>query len=250
MTPNCRPRKGIHFTRLRVVTAIAVILLFALPVCSWAENPFPLKIRGIKMGVPMSSVVNMIKGSGTYEASPANEKVRPALTWVLPNNPYYKKVTFRFTEKDRLFIIRFDLKRISRRDLRGIKKSLFKKYGISWDNPHKLKTKTGDALNYGPPQMGNIYFFEFTNRKTGDKAIELFDRVTSSEDRPRKKKDDKGKSVEKDIRAGKDASGKGTVSLKEVLPGVLKPDTGEKPAKPLPGTSTDSAKIGSEEEAK
>ena len=190
MKSYCRTWNGTDLRRIVFAAMSVVLLVSALPLCSWARNPYPPEIRDIEMGASLSSVVDMIKGSGSYDIIPPSVKQRPALIWSLKNNPIYEKVTFRFTEKDRLFIIRLKLKKISRREIRAIEKEFFKKYGISWDNPLKLKTRTGDALNYGPPQMGEVYCFELTNRKTGRKALEFFDRVISSEDRPLKKKDD------------------------------------------------------------
>ena len=78
------------------------------------------------------------------------------------------------------------MKNIPQRELRALKDPLFEKYGISWDDPWRLKVKDNDILLYGPPVMGDVYYFEFSNRKTGEKAMELLSRITSAEDRPAK----------------------------------------------------------------
>ncbi|MDQ7784550.1 MAG: hypothetical protein RDU20_16825 [Desulfomonilaceae bacterium] len=182
---------GRDFCRTIASGLAAAILVVAFPVVSWAQEPFPKKISGIKMGDSMSAVIDMVKDSGTYESTPGTEIQRPSLTWQLPNNPYYKQMSFKFTEKDRLYLIRFDLKNITRSDLRAMKKTLFDTYGISWDDPWKLKVKGQDVLLYGPPEMGRVYYFEFFEPKTGERAYELLERVMSAEDRPVKKKDEK-----------------------------------------------------------
>jgi len=171
-----------------------LVVLIPVPACS--QNPFPAKISGIKMGDSMASVMDMVKGEGKSEATPGTEIRRPSLKWYLPNNPYYKEMSFKFTEKDRLYLIRFDLKNVSRSDLRALKKSLFDKYGMSWDDPWKLKVKGKDVLLYGPPEMGRVYYFEFSDPKTGERAYELLDRVMSSEDRPAKKTGEDAKGTE------------------------------------------------------
>jgi hypothetical protein len=149
----------------------------------WAMNPFPPKIQGIQMGQPLSSVVTMIQGSGDHEVQPQADAGRSAVIWAVPESLYYKRLSFRFTEKDRLYLIRFDLKDISPGDLRALKKLLFEKYGISWDEPWRLKVKDEDVLLYGPPDLGKVYYFEFSNRKTGEKAMELLEREMSAFDR-------------------------------------------------------------------
>jgi len=175
-------------------------------------EPFPDNIQNIRMGASMNAVVDMIKGSGSHEVLPNPQGHRPILEWRLPDNPNYKKLSFRFTEKDRLYLIRFDLKEISQRDLRTLKKPLFKKYGISWDDPWKLKMKDDDILLYGPPEVGTVYYFEFTNTKTAEKAMELMHRVISTEDRPSRQQEVKPSEGEKKPEAAKEVAPSGAQS--------------------------------------
>jgi hypothetical protein len=255
--PFRRPWMSCHlYCRMGIVTAAFILLFLWVPGSSSALQPFPVKIRDIKMGQSMPSVIDMIKGSGTYEVAPPEERKRPSLTWLLPNSPYYRQLIFRFTEKDRLWLIRFDLKKLSRRDLRAIKKSLFEKYGISWNAPLRHKIKDKDIFNYGPPQMGRVYFFDITNRKTGEKAFELMDRITSSEDRPlrrKKKKEDKSSETalkKKDTagKKGKETGNKGEGSKtsagsgKTVPQATAPPVESKQPAKEPPGGSTEPEK--------
>lgn len=186
MIPRHSGTVGFGPCRTVVAAMSAAIFIVLIPVSSWPQDLFPAQIGKIKMGDSTSSVIDIVKGSGTYEAQPATETQRPLLKWLLPNNPYYKELSFKFTEKDRLYLMRFELKKISRSDLRAMKKTLFDKYGISWDDPWRLKVKGHDVLLYGPPEMGRVYYFEFSDPKTGDKAYEVLDRVMSAEDRPAK----------------------------------------------------------------
>jgi hypothetical protein len=180
-------RKG-HFGAgakgmIPVLPLIVAVLLLGVPRWAVAQEAFPTQIRGVKMGTSMAAVISMIKGSGTYEKQPLPLPQRIALVWTPQVSQYYKQVQFYFTEKDRLFLIRFKLKDISFRDFRGLKKDLFEKYGISWNDPWRLQIKENDVLLYGPPEKGRVYYFELTNPKTGEKAMELLDQAISKEDR-------------------------------------------------------------------
>lgn len=169
---------------IAVLMPILTVLLLAAPERATAQEAFPAQIKDVKMGASMSSVISMIKGRGTYEEKSLPMPHRKALVWTPKVSRYYNKVELHFTEKDRLFLIRFNLKNISFQDLRALKKDLFEKYGISWDAPWSLQIKENDALLYGPPEQGRIYFFELSNPKTGEKSLELLDKVISQEDRP------------------------------------------------------------------
>jgi len=180
-------RKG-HFRAGRndmiAVIMLIVTVLLAVPLWAIAQEAFPPQIKDVKMGASMSSVISMIKGRGSHEEKPLPMPQRKALVWTPQVSRYYNQVQFHFTEKDRLFLIRFNLKNISFQDLRALKKDLFEKYGISWDAPWSLQIKENDVLLYGPPEAGRIYYFELSNPKTGEKSIELLDKVISKEDRP------------------------------------------------------------------
>lgn len=182
---KCETSSRMPLMKLPFVLAIAIAagLVPCIPLSAIAQEPFPSQIRDVKMGVPMSEVLAMVKGAGTHATKPLPLPDRNALVWHLPDNPNFRQVVFQFTEKDRLFLIRFDMKNVPFRDLRALKKDLFEKYGISWDSPWTMKIKENDAVLYGPPSIGNIYFFEITNPKTGEKALEIMDRAISGEDR-------------------------------------------------------------------
>jgi hypothetical protein len=171
-------RNGIIAVLLPIVTMLAV------PLWAIAQEAFPPQIKDVKMGSSMSSVTSMIKGRGSHEEKPLPMPQRKALVWTPQVSRYYNQIQFHFTEKDRLFLIRFNLKNISFQDLRALKKDLFEKYGISWDAPWSLQIKDNDVLLYGPPEQGRVYVFELSNPKTGEKSIELLDKVISKEDRP------------------------------------------------------------------
>ncbi|MEW6138181.1 MAG: hypothetical protein AB1733_08115 [Thermodesulfobacteriota bacterium] len=182
---KCETSNRVSRMKLPVLLAVAIAvgLVPCILLSAFAQEPFPTQIRDVKMGVPMAEVLAMVKDAGTHVTKPLPLPDRNALVWHLPDNPNFRQVVFQFTEKDRLFLIRFDMKNVPFRDLRALKKDLFEKYGISWDSPWTMKIKENDAVLYGPPSIGNIYFFEITNPKTGEKALEIMDRAISGEDR-------------------------------------------------------------------
>jgi hypothetical protein len=182
------PRPGTVATVLLGVTC-AVIAASLLVPCAAAALPglMPEEISELDMGVPSSAVIEKIKSKGSYTIEPLPLDGRTRVVWVVPNDPHYKNVIFYFTEKDRLCIIRFTLDDISRGESPALKKAFFDKFDFSWDRPSKLRIKDEDAILYGAEKNNRLFFLEFTDRKTRERAFELFDRRVSSEDRTVKK---------------------------------------------------------------
>jgi hypothetical protein len=135
------------------------------------------------MGCSTSSVVAMINNSGTCTSMPVERENRTMLLWEHPNLIYYKGIEFQFTEKDRLYLIRFTLRDTARADYHSLKKIVFKDYDFSWDEPWKRILPDREMLLYGPEKGQDLYFIEFTNRKTHEKSFELFNREISATDR-------------------------------------------------------------------
>jgi len=214
---------------IAVLLPIVTVLLLAMPLWASAQEAFPPQIKDVKMGASMSSVISLIKGRGSHEEKPLPLPQRKALVWTPQVSRYYNQVQFHFTEKDRLFLLRFNLKNISFQELRALKKDLFEKYGISWDAPWSLQIKDNDVLLYGPPEAGRIYYFELSNPKTGDKSIELLDKIISQEDRPHSSVV-KAKGEDEGLQTGK--SGSGSSKLESEKPA----DKGSQlqPAEPAP----------------
>lgn len=183
------PPDSRKFKTVAIVLAALVIVSFA-PISSLAQKDFlPPEIQNIQLGISSSQVLDMIKNSGEHTTSPvAKAPKRTRLVWPLANNMYYKQVEFEFTEKDRLYLLRFVLNDELKWNLTALKKQFFDKYSISWDDPGRMRVKSYDVIVYIPDQ-GKWHFFEMRDVTTGQKSFELFDRKVSAEDRQLPKTD-------------------------------------------------------------
>ncbi|MGO9566454.1 MAG: hypothetical protein ACLP5H_02825 [Desulfomonilaceae bacterium] len=173
------PRK---FKTTTIVLA-ALVIVSLIPLRSLAQMDFlPAEIQDVELGISSSQLIDKIKNSGDHSTSPLANATRKKLVWPLANNPYYKQVEFEFTEKDRLYLMRFVLNQELRWNLTSLKKQFFDKYHISWDDPGKFRMKDNDVIMY-LPDHGKLHFFEMSDVTTGQKSFELFDRNVSAEDR-------------------------------------------------------------------
>ncbi len=174
------PRK---FQIIAIVYA-ALVVMSSAPTSSLAQNDFlPPEIQNIQLGISSSQVLDMIKNSGEHTTEPiAKAPKRTKIVWPLANNMYYKQVEFEFTEKDRLYLLRFILNDELKWNLTSLKKQFFDKYSISWDDPGRMRVKNYDVILYIPDQ-GKWHFFEMRDVGTGQKSFELFDRKVSAQDR-------------------------------------------------------------------
>jgi hypothetical protein len=180
------PRK---FKITTIVLATLVIVILA-PLRSLAQKDFlPPEIQDIELGISSSQVIDKIKNSGEHSTSTLANRKRTILVWPLASNMYYKQVEFEFTEKDRLYLLRFVLNDEMRWNLSSLKKQFFEKYHISWDDPGRMRVKDNDVILYIPDQ-GKWHFFEMREVTTGQISFELFDRNVSAQDRQPSKTDD------------------------------------------------------------
>ncbi len=171
----------------RVALALVTVAALSVPFVNLAyaqSNPVPQEIRDLKMGSSTAAVTERIKSVGTFETEPIKKENRTMLVWTRPDTPYYKNISFQFTEKDRLYLIRFTLNDAALADYHSLKRVVFKDYDFSWERPQKLRLPTRDMVLYGPEKGLELYFIEFTDRKSHEKCFELFNRSISSEDRP------------------------------------------------------------------
>ncbi len=187
------PRK---FKITPIVLATLVIVSLA-PLRSLAQKDFlPPEIQDIELGISSSQVIDKIKNSGEHSSSALANGKRTILVWPVASNMYYKQIEFEFTEKDRLYLLRFVLNDEMRWNLTSLKKQFFDKYKISWDDPGRMRVKNNDVILYIPDQ-GKWHFFEMRDVTTGQKSFELFDREVSAEDRqPPKTADSNAKPAE------------------------------------------------------
>lgn len=184
------PPDSRKFKTVAIVLAVLVIVSFA-PISSLAQKDFlPPEIQNIQLGISSSQVLDMIKNSGEHTTSPvAKAPKRTRLVWPLANNMYYKQVEFEFTEKDRLYLLRFMLNDELKWNLTSLKKQFFDKYLISWEDPGRMRVKNYDVIVYAPDQ-GKLNFFELRDVTTGQKSFEVFSRLVSAQDRQVQKTDD------------------------------------------------------------
>lgn len=185
---DVRLRAGIF--SVTIYFAACAFFLGFVPSAFGQSDPIPNEIRGLKMGDTSAMVVEKISHSGSYKDEPNDNRGRPKLTWTLQQSPHYKDVTFQFTEKDRLFLIRFNLKEAEKDEIQGLKKSFFDTQKFLWENPLKLKVNENDILLY-IKETGPECFLDFSNRKSGQRTFELFNRAISAEDRPAKSPEQK-----------------------------------------------------------
>ena len=134
------PRK---FQTITIVLA-ALVIVSLTPLNSLAQKDFlPPEIQDVQSGMPSSQVIDKIKNSGEHSTSDSLrlKRKRMKLVWPLASNMYYKQVEFEFTEKDRLYLLRFVLNDEMRWNLTSLKKQFFDKYKISWDDPGRMRSE-------------------------------------------------------------------------------------------------------------
>jgi hypothetical protein len=178
----CR-RRTTYFS-VMYVGVFALILVFYSNAFS-QNDPLPKEIRELKMGDSSAGVIEKISKSGSYTKGEQGSQGRLKLNWLPSENPNFKDLTFTFTEKDRLCLIRFNLKDAEKDQIQALKRSFFDSQHFLWDEPLKMKVKDDSILLY-IKESGPEAFFDFSNGKTGERAFELFNRAISVEDKPQK----------------------------------------------------------------
>jgi hypothetical protein len=174
--------------KLMVISAAIAALIACSPAA--VENPVPDQIKNLAMGASMASVKEMLNGSGGVVTGVSQDKRGPEITWTPTANPYYQTIDFDFTEKDRLYIVRYNLKEAPREEYHRVKKAFFDLYKFDRENPGRLKLRGNDTLVYDRPANSNTYLFEITDQKTGSKSIEIFERSMSAQDKPQKQSEE------------------------------------------------------------
>ena len=231
-----------------LLALVALFVVSAATVTYAQSNPIPPEVKDLRMGSSTATVIDKIKSLGSYSSEKLDKENRTMLIWHRPDTPYYKDIEFQFTEKDRLYLIRFVLNDAARADYHALKRTVFKDYDFSWERPQKLMLQNREMQLYGPEKGMELFFIEFTDKKTHAKSFELFNRSVSATDRPEPlsftKKDGKKQEPGKEAPAeqgAKTQAGDKTESAAEpaVTPGESsKPATAEKseslqsPAKP------------------
>jgi hypothetical protein len=178
------------FRSLMTISVVACLLMAMASTTSFGlEDVLPSQIRDLKMGTSSSQVIDKIGSAGTHskEVDPKDQRMK--LTWQVPNSPYYQELIFGFTQKDRLYQIRFSLRQELRHEWQPLKKAIFNRFRISSEDPTKMRIKGQDVLMYMPEKGEVNSFFELTDVKTGEKWFELFNRDISFQDKQTQPKD-------------------------------------------------------------
>ena len=184
-----------------LVLGLAVIfcsLLVASCIHLDTSSFLPNEIKDLQMGMSSEQVLAGIKNPGKYTRSDLKMPGRFKITWPLAYSKYYKRIEFEFTEKNRLYQARFVLRDELRWKTKSLKKKFFKRFGISWYDPGKMRIRDKDVIIYVPePEKRSPNFFDLTDVQTGEKWFEVFDRSISSTDRykPKKAKKKKAKTA-------------------------------------------------------
>jgi len=152
----------------------------------------PQEISDIDMGVSSAWLLEKIKDSGTHSSAPLAIPNRIKITWVPNGKPYYSQLEFAFTEKDRLYLIRFSLNDDSRWNVNALKKQFLDKFHVSAEQPARFRIGDKDMISYPPASGGKSHFFEVTEMNSGKKLLELFAKNIDSEDRPPTKRATQG----------------------------------------------------------
>ncbi len=180
-----------HLTKIAAISGLVAFLAMVNVGAVWSQDePMPARIKDLKMGASLSSVAETIKPEGTNSTEEIPDQKRQKLTWVTPDNPYYANLQFQFTEKDRLYMIRFSLKNELWRKSLNLKRAFFQKFSISPENPLKLRVKNQDILVYGA-DGGDCDFLDFTEATTGEKWFVLVNKGISADDRTKAGNDSK-----------------------------------------------------------
>ncbi len=162
--------------------SVSVLILVGSTTSLSADETLPMQIKDLRLGTSSAQVIDKIGKAGSYakEIDPRDQRLK--ITWQIPNSPYYKKLVFGFTQKDRLYQIRFALHDQLSRELQPLKKAFLEEFHVSSEDPTKMRIKGQDVLMY-MPEKGSYTFFEFTDMKTGEKWFELFSRDISFQDK-------------------------------------------------------------------
>lgn len=183
MSPN--KSGSINWRKMKPIAILLTILAIAglTPRFTLAKADFlPPEIRDVELGMTSSQVIDRIKNSGQHSITPIAKGTRTKLIWPLANNMYYKCVEFEFTEKNRLYLMRFVLNNELRWNLTSLKKQFFDRYHISWEDPGRFRARNNDVMVYVPSE-GKDIFFELRDITTGQNSFEIFSRNISAQDR-------------------------------------------------------------------
>lgn len=171
--------------RLYSVLCLTIVLL--APACTGnvvpLENAFPPELENIQLGISSAAILAKINKVGKYTFGPIAEfENRKRINWLPPNSPHYTSISFDFTRKDRLYNIRFALRRDLQRKKSNLRKIFLSRLGIE-GNAVKV-TRPGKELEIYANENSPVQFIEYMDLNDKQLYFEMFNRAISVADRP------------------------------------------------------------------
>ncbi len=182
---NFRNLRNYASVFLIVIAAIMCGVIAASGTSFGMDELIPASLKNLKMGASSSSILEMIKTVGTHSLEMSPWDKRKKVVWQIPDNRYYQNITFMFTEKDRLYLVRFTLTKEARSELRNVRQALIEQFGISSEEPGRFRIQDHDILAYESTKK-EYTLLEFTDTNTSDRFFELYSRDISLEDKAKK----------------------------------------------------------------
>ena len=166
---------------------LCLIIVILAPACTdnvvQLENAFPPELKNIQLGASSAAILAKIDKRGKHSFGPVPEfENRKRITWVPPNSPYYASISFDLTRKDRLYNIRFALRRDLQRKKSSLRKTFLSKLGIE-GNAVKI-TRPGKELRIYANEDSQVQFVEYMDLNNKQLYFEMFNRTISAADRP------------------------------------------------------------------
>ncbi len=176
------PRQKGICSRVGVFPALLCVLVLAN--CGGdAGGLLPGPFSDLDLGIPSAEILKKIGSIGKVTKTDLLMPGRREISWTVPISPYFKRISFEFTEKDRLYLVRFVVKDEARLDVKTIKQKLFQQYKVSWEEPNRFSRQNKDVLVFAPELDGKYIVFEITDTVKGEKSLELFSTDISLMDR-------------------------------------------------------------------
>jgi hypothetical protein len=147
------------------------------------ENAFPPELNNVKTGMSSAAILAKIDKGGKHSFGSVPEfENRKRITWIPSISPYYTSISFDFTRKNRLYNIRFALRRDLQRKKSNLRKTFLSKLGIK-GNAVKV-TRPGKELKIYANEISQVQFVEYMDLNEKQLYFEMFNRTISAADRP------------------------------------------------------------------
>jgi hypothetical protein len=192
-----------------------MLAFVAISLAGCAGEPDPdfmtPQLKDLKMGVGPEKIKKRIEGAGKYTVEKVNKAGRTKISWKPLISRSFDQIEFEFTEKNRLYLVRFYLIDSLRFRSRKVKDDFLHHFNISPEDPGRYRIKGKDIVLYIPNEH-SPHLFEFTDAHLARKWFEVFNRDVSAKDRTggsilkqilKKKKESSSKTVPQESRDDK-----------------------------------------------